>query len=68
MRQVVFSIYKTEGNLAFYRGLFPTILQNSLQGGLIFMHYNLFSKLTSANTITHKCMYLVLTLINQILY
>ncbi|VVC27202.1 Mitochondrial carrier protein,Mitochondrial carrier domain,Mitochondrial substrate/solute carrier [Cinara cedri] len=54
MRQVAFSIYKTEGVLAYYRGLFPTLVQNSLQGGLIFMFYNSFTKFTSTNTRTHK--------------
>lgn len=34
MRQVIISIHKNEGLSAYYRGLFPTLIQNSLQGGL----------------------------------
>lgn len=56
MTQVAVSIYKTEGVTAYYRGLFPTLLQNSLQGGFIFMFYNTFSKLFSTNTSTNKSM------------
>lgn len=58
MRKVIVTIYKTEGVSAYYRGLFPTIIQNSLQGGLIFMFYNVFSKLISTNTSTNKSNYL----------
>jgi len=54
MRQVVISIYRTEGLTAYYRGLFPTLIQNSLQGGLIFMFYNTFTKRISTNTSTNK--------------
>lgn len=60
MRQVTCSIYKNEGVLAYYRGLFPTLVQNSLQGGFIFMFYNLFTKLSNTNTVTHKSKHLFL--------
>lgn len=56
MRHVAKSIYKTEGINAYYRGLCPTLIQNSLQGGFIFMFYNTFSKLLSTNTSTNKSM------------
>lgn len=56
MREVALSIYRTEGVLAYYRGLYPTLLQNSLQGGFIFMFYNTFAKLISTNTTTNKSM------------
>lgn len=56
MTQAAISIYKTEGVTAYYRGLFPTLLQNSLQGGFIFMFYNIFSKLFSTNTNINKSM------------
>lgn len=56
MRNVATSIYRTEGINFFYRGIFPTILQNSLQGGLVFMFYNTFSKLTFTHTSTNKSM------------
>lgn len=56
MRDVATSIYRTEGIFSFYRGLYPTILQNSLQGGLVFMFYNTFSKLTFTHTSTNKSM------------
>lgn len=60
MRQVATSICKTEGVSAYYRGLFPTLLQNSLQGGFTFMFYNAFSKLVLTNTSTNKSMYYVI--------
>jgi hypothetical protein len=56
MKDVALSIYKTEGLSAYYRGISPTILQNSLQGGLIFMFYNSFSKCISTNTSTNNSM------------
>lgn len=56
MKHAAVSIYTTEGILAYYRGLFPTMIQNSLQGGFIFMFYNTFSKLISTNTSTNKSM------------
>lgn len=56
MRNVATTIYRTEGISYFYRGLYPTILQNSLQGGLVFMFYNTFSKLILTNTSTNKSM------------
>lgn len=56
MRQVTRSIFRTEGVSAFYRGLLPTLLQNSLQGGFIFMFYNTISKKVLTNTSTNKSM------------
>lgn len=56
MRQVAVSIYKTEGISAYFRGFYPTLLQNSLQGGFIFMFYNILSKLTLTNTSTNRSM------------
>lgn len=57
MKDVALSMYKTEGLSAYYRGIFPTVLQNSLQGGLIFMFYNSFSTFISTNTSTNNSMY-----------
>lgn len=54
MREVILTINKMEGVSAYYRGIVPTLVQNSLQGGLIFMFYNVFSKLISTNTSTNK--------------
>lgn len=56
MRQVTKSIFKTEGVSACYRGLLPTLLQNSFQGGFIFMFYNTISKKLLINTSTNKSM------------
>lgn len=56
MKDVALSMYKTEGLSAYYRGIFPTVIQNSLQGGLIFMFYNTFSKFISTNTSTNNSM------------
>lgn len=54
MREVVTSIYRTKGIKAYYKGISPSLLQNSLHGGLIFMFYNNFSKLISTNTTTNN--------------
>lgn len=56
MREVVSTIYKTEGVKAYYKGISPSLLQNSLHGGLVFMFYNNFSKLTLTNTTTNNSM------------
>lgn len=58
------SIYKTKGISAYYRGLFPNIIQNSLQGGFIFMFYNGFSKLFLTYTSTNKSIILLIFLCN----
>jgi len=54
MREVFTSIYKTQGLFAYYRGFFPNLIQNSLQGGFMFMFYNRISKLFSTNTSNNK--------------
>ncbi|KAF0763352.1 mitochondrial thiamine pyrophosphate carrier-like [Aphis craccivora] len=53
MRSVAISMFRMEGVSAYYRGFFPTIMQNSLQGGFLFMFYNTFSKFSSTNTSTN---------------
>ncbi|XP_026820795.1 mitochondrial thiamine pyrophosphate carrier-like [Rhopalosiphum maidis] len=53
MRSVAISMFRMEGVSAYYRGFFPTIMQNALQGGFLFMFYNTFSKLSSTNTSTN---------------
>ncbi|XP_050527677.1 mitochondrial thiamine pyrophosphate carrier-like isoform X2 [Daktulosphaira vitifoliae] len=53
MRHVFTSIYKT-GVFQFYRGLFPSLILNSMQGGFIFSLYNGISNLLVTNTSINK--------------
>ncbi|XP_050438793.1 mitochondrial thiamine pyrophosphate carrier-like [Adelges cooleyi] len=54
MRHTATSIYQTEGIVPFYRGLLPTLLLSSIQGGLVFTFYSVFTNLLLTNTSTNK--------------
>ncbi|XP_068193416.1 mitochondrial thiamine pyrophosphate carrier [Antennarius striatus] len=52
LRHAVTTIYQTEGVLAFYRGLIPTLVAVFPYAGMQFFFYNIFIKLTAPATKT----------------